>query len=102
MNQNYSMSPPAVSGIDSSPNDERVKVMEQNYARQSRTLRLSQLNTAPAKKEEGKFSSPNAFEIEDPDNNGLEDMVASKDALLMRCKTNIEELQSHLDKEKYF
>jgi len=103
MKPNNTMSPESnnISPIlDISPEDDRIKMMEQHLARQSRTLRLSQLNTAPPKKEEVKYESPKAFQL--TQSGELEEMVASKDILLMRCKNNIEELNNALEKERYF
>jgi hypothetical protein len=84
--------------------EERIRALEEDYQRQSKTLRLSQLNTAPVAppKEVERFASPKAFQLTQADNLGsLAEIISSKDLLLVRCKNTIEELQQSLQRERH-
>ncbi len=89
---------------DASTQEERVRLFEQDYQRQSRTLRMSQLNTAPILAAQNpSFESPQAFQLSGSGDFGvLSEIVASKDLLLVRCKATIEGLEQALKREKYF
>ena len=94
MNENITLTPPRP--LTRTEPGNRAYVEEGNQY--SASLRMSQLQAAA--NNAALYPSPTMEDI-GADVGPINEIVAAKDSLLMRCKETIQELHSEIDNEKY-